>query len=151
MSCGCFLLFVATQRVKGKLLCYQSAHCTQAERGRRETPEEGASCDLKAARVTLQIEFWLWLLACRSQPWTGLTTSLPCCCLSSQSSCRPAPLCLCCCDPCCKQPKQRLIRCVVLGRNVLFFSTEKALNFMFELSRVFLGLSVCAVLCSAGK
>lgn len=114
--------------------------CTQAERGRRETLEEGSSCDLKAAQVTLQIESWLWLLACHSQPWTGLATSLPCCCLSSQSSCRAAPLCLCWWDGCWRKPKQRF---VVLRRNVFFFATKKALSFVFEFSRLFLELSVC--------
>lgn len=40
---------------------------------------------------------------------------------------------------------KKLVRCVVLGRNVFFFATEKAQDFVFEFSCVFLELRVCCV------
>lgn len=116
------------------------SECTQAERGRREALEKGASCDLKAAQVTLQIQSWLWLLACDSQPWTGLTASLP---AAAFLLSHPAGQLPCVCAGAIVAEKS--LSDVVSGRNVFFFATEKALNFIFKFSHVFLELSLCCV------
>lgn len=126
-SCACFLpLFLVIQRQKDKILCYQSAgmcwcpHWVQPERGRREAVEERASCDLKVAQVSSPnkspgYNFW-FVIPSYGQ---GLQLLLPAAVfllsviLQGSSNVYTLVWLL--------KKAQRLVRCVVLGRNFFFF------------------------------